>query len=232
MLVVSSDTWPSQESRWNMWRKPSASALHRHLPAGRPHNYQNAKQEAFWGPVEGRLIAMLEHLPDLTLSFLDEATQAWVEYEGASPISEWTLRLYLVGLAETAGGGEGGEALIEGGGADAAARAQLDERQRAVDIGECGQLSVITLFHGLVRRFFDGLSGGWADHAPTRSSMPSCSRPSRTLRAADAVARSRAILDRRCARRHGLRAGRDGRMAPIEQKDGTQEAIERMSSSC
>ena len=29
--------------------------------------YQNAKQEAFWGPVEGRLIAMLEHVPDLTL---------------------------------------------------------------------------------------------------------------------------------------------------------------------
>ena len=36
--------------------------------------YQNAKQEAFWGPVEGRLIAMLEHVPDLTLSFLNEAT--------------------------------------------------------------------------------------------------------------------------------------------------------------
>ena len=31
--------------------------------------YQNAKQEAFWGPVEGRLIAMLEHVPDLTLAF-------------------------------------------------------------------------------------------------------------------------------------------------------------------
>ena len=30
--------------------------------------YQNAKQEAFWGPVEGRLIAMLEHVPDLTLA--------------------------------------------------------------------------------------------------------------------------------------------------------------------
>jgi len=33
--------------------------------------YQNAKQEAFWGPVEGRLIAMLEHVPDLTVAFLD-----------------------------------------------------------------------------------------------------------------------------------------------------------------
>jgi putative transposase len=43
--------------------------------------YQNAKQEAFWGPVEGRLMAMLEHVPDLTLAFLNEATQAWAEYE-------------------------------------------------------------------------------------------------------------------------------------------------------
>src|ERR1700689_1464472 len=43
--------------------------------------YQNAKQEAFWGPVEGRLIAMLEDVPDLTLAVLNEATQAWVEYE-------------------------------------------------------------------------------------------------------------------------------------------------------
>ena len=43
--------------------------------------YQNAKQEAFWGPVEGRLIAMLEDVPDLTLAKLNEATQAWVEYE-------------------------------------------------------------------------------------------------------------------------------------------------------
>jgi transposase InsO family protein len=43
--------------------------------------YQNAKQEAFWGPVEGRLIAMLEDVPDLTLAMLNEATQAWVEYE-------------------------------------------------------------------------------------------------------------------------------------------------------
>jgi putative transposase len=35
----------------------------------------------FWGPVEGRLIAMLEDVPDFTLSVLNEATQAWVEYE-------------------------------------------------------------------------------------------------------------------------------------------------------
>ena len=43
--------------------------------------YQNAKQEAFWGPVEGRLLAMLEDVDDLSLSLLNEATQAWVEYE-------------------------------------------------------------------------------------------------------------------------------------------------------
>jgi transposase InsO family protein len=43
--------------------------------------YQNAKQEAFWGPVEGRLIAMLEDVQDLTLARLNEATQAWVEYD-------------------------------------------------------------------------------------------------------------------------------------------------------
>ena len=43
--------------------------------------YQNAKQEAFWGPVEGRLMAMLEDVQDLSLATLNEATQAWVEYE-------------------------------------------------------------------------------------------------------------------------------------------------------
>jgi len=43
--------------------------------------YQNGKQEAFWTSVEGRLLAMLEHVPDLTLAFLNQATLAWVEYE-------------------------------------------------------------------------------------------------------------------------------------------------------
>lgn len=47
-----------------------------------PHSpYQNGKQESFWGQVEGRLMAMLEEVEDLTLSMLNEATQAWVEYE-------------------------------------------------------------------------------------------------------------------------------------------------------
>ena len=43
--------------------------------------YQNAKQEAFWGPVEGRLMAMFEGVPDLTLAMLNEATQAWAEFD-------------------------------------------------------------------------------------------------------------------------------------------------------
>jgi transposase InsO family protein len=42
---------------------------------------QNGKQECFWGQVEGRLIAMLEGEPELTLSLLNQATQAWVEQE-------------------------------------------------------------------------------------------------------------------------------------------------------
>ena len=47
-----------------------------------PHSpYQNGKQESFWGQAEGRLMAMLEGRKDLTLSFLNEATQAWVELE-------------------------------------------------------------------------------------------------------------------------------------------------------
>jgi transposase InsO family protein len=43
--------------------------------------YQNGKQECFWAQVEGRLLAMLEHCPDVTLAVLNEATQAWVELE-------------------------------------------------------------------------------------------------------------------------------------------------------
>ncbi len=43
--------------------------------------YQNAKQESFWGQIEGRLLAMLEGVDDLTLPFLNQATQAWVELE-------------------------------------------------------------------------------------------------------------------------------------------------------
>lgn len=43
--------------------------------------YQNGKQEIFWSQVEGRLLAMLDNYADLTLAFLNEATQAWIEME-------------------------------------------------------------------------------------------------------------------------------------------------------
>jgi len=43
-----------------------------------PH--QNAKQERLWATMEGRLMEMLEGV-ELTLDFLNEATQAWVEIE-------------------------------------------------------------------------------------------------------------------------------------------------------
>ncbi len=43
--------------------------------------YQNGKQEAFWGQLEGRLIAMLGRVEPLTLEFLNRATQAWIEQE-------------------------------------------------------------------------------------------------------------------------------------------------------
>ena len=43
--------------------------------------YQNAKQEVLWAQVEGRLMAMLENEPELSLSLLNEATIAWVEFE-------------------------------------------------------------------------------------------------------------------------------------------------------
>jgi hypothetical protein len=60
--------------------------------------YQNGKQESFWNPVEGRLLAMLEGEPDLTLALLNEATQAWVEMEynrevhsetAQAPLTRW-----------------------------------------------------------------------------------------------------------------------------------------------
>jgi len=43
--------------------------------------YQNGKQERFWATLEGRLMEMLAGVKELTLEFLNEATQAWVELE-------------------------------------------------------------------------------------------------------------------------------------------------------
>jgi transposase InsO family protein len=48
--------------------------------------YQNGKQEVFWATLEGRLMEMLDGdpqagAPELTLDFLNEASQAWVEID-------------------------------------------------------------------------------------------------------------------------------------------------------
>lgn len=43
--------------------------------------YQNGKQECFWGQVEGRLLPMMNRHRKLDLARLNEATQAWAEYE-------------------------------------------------------------------------------------------------------------------------------------------------------
>lgn len=63
--------------------------------------YQNAKQEVLWAQVEGRLMAMLEGESDLTLSLLNEATIAWVEFEYHhkihSEISTTPMNRYLNG---------------------------------------------------------------------------------------------------------------------------------------
>lgn len=42
---------------------------------------QNAKQEVFWAQIEGRLMAMLEGEPQLTLELLNHATVVWAERE-------------------------------------------------------------------------------------------------------------------------------------------------------
>ncbi len=55
------------------------SILHQTTLPYSPH--QNGKQEVLWAQVEGRLLAMLEGEPDLSLSQLNTATLAWVELE-------------------------------------------------------------------------------------------------------------------------------------------------------
>jgi len=63
--------------------------------------YQNAKQESFWGRVEGRLMAMLEGVDELSLELLNTATGAWVEHEYQrsvhSEIGGSPLQRYLAG---------------------------------------------------------------------------------------------------------------------------------------
>jgi putative transposase len=63
--------------------------------------YQNGKQEVLWASVEGRLMAMLEGVDDLTLARLNEATQAWAEQDynrkRHSEIDDTPLARFLAG---------------------------------------------------------------------------------------------------------------------------------------
>ena len=43
--------------------------------------YQNGKQETFWGQLEGRLMELLRGIENLELSFVNQASQAWVEQD-------------------------------------------------------------------------------------------------------------------------------------------------------
>jgi putative transposase len=62
--------------------------------------YQNGKQERLWATLEGRLMAMLESVKDLSLELLNKATHAWVEHDyhqtrhaemGCSPLERYRV---------------------------------------------------------------------------------------------------------------------------------------------
>jgi transposase InsO family protein len=72
-----------------------------HLPTLPYSPHVNGKQENLWARVEGRLLAMLEGEPNLTLAELNVATQAWVtqEYHRTvhSELGQTPLERYLAG---------------------------------------------------------------------------------------------------------------------------------------
>jgi transposase InsO family protein len=102
-----------------------------HHDTTRPYSpQQNGKCEFFWAHAEGRLMAMLEGIADLSFDFLNEATQAWAELEynqarhselGCSPL-DCVRRERSVGLESPSA-----EALRR------AFRAQLVRTQRRSD---------------------------------------------------------------------------------------------------
>jgi putative transposase len=63
--------------------------------------YQNGKQEAFWGTLEGRLMKMLDGVTELTLEFLNEATQAWMDIEYNRAMHRETSRSPVERFAQT-----------------------------------------------------------------------------------------------------------------------------------
>ena len=92
--------------------------------------FMNGKIETFWAQVEGRVMAMLQHVQPLTLEVLNRATQAWVEMEYNrkihTEIATTPLNRYLTARNVTREC-PGSEALR------AAFRIQITRRQRQSD---------------------------------------------------------------------------------------------------
>jgi transposase InsO family protein len=64
--------------------------------------YQNGKQEVFWATLEGRLMQMLDGCAELSLDFLNQASQAWVEMEYHRAVHRETGVSPLQRFAQTA----------------------------------------------------------------------------------------------------------------------------------
>ncbi|MFQ5515916.1 MAG: IS481 family transposase, partial [Myxococcota bacterium] len=62
--------------------------------------YQNGKQETWFGRVEGRLIPMLENVPDLDLRTLNDATAVWIEEDYNRKVDQATFGLYFRSVTE------------------------------------------------------------------------------------------------------------------------------------
>jgi transposase InsO family protein len=67
--------------------------------------YQNGKQEAFWGTLEGRLMRMLDGVEKVTLDILNDMTQAWAEIDynrsvhretSSSPVARFAQSLHVL----------------------------------------------------------------------------------------------------------------------------------------
>lgn len=108
--------------------------------------YQNAKQEAFWGRVEGRLMAMLEGEATLTLELLNRATQAWVERDYHHNVHS---ELGTTPLAQFLEGPQAHRPAPEASSLRAAFRIEVSRRQRHSD----GTLSLAGLRFEIPARF-------------------------------------------------------------------------------
>jgi putative transposase len=120
------------------------SILHETTLAYSP--YQNGKQESFWGQIEGRPLAMLEHYQNLTLAFLNEATQAWVEMEYQRKVHSETAQTPLHRFLESPGVGRDCPSIED---LRLAFCAQTSRRQRKSD----GTISLVGIRYEIPGRY-------------------------------------------------------------------------------